>query len=91
MLHYYIAKQHFGLIMLWKAKNKERDPLDLKLDRWFLLTSTILPLALFVVKTRVPALHTAGSIALGLYLSFTVGYVAHQIRKLRAGLPMKFA
>jgi hypothetical protein len=86
--HYHIAKQHFGFIMLWKAKNKERDPLDLKLDRWFLLTSTILPLALFVLKTRLPGLQWIGSVALAGYLAVVVVYVAHQVRKFRAGLPM---
>jgi hypothetical protein len=89
--HYHIAKQHFGLVMLWKAKNKERDPLDLKLDRWFLLTSTILPLALFVVKTRLmnwQAAKALGAAALAAYAIFTVIYVARQIHKYRLNLPL---
>lgn len=89
--HYHIAKQHFGFIMMWKAKNKERDPLDLKLDRWFLLTSTILPLALFVIKTRLTnflSAQMAGTAALAMYLAFTGVYIVHQVKKLRAGLPM---
>jgi hypothetical protein len=89
--HYHIAKQHFGFVMLWKAKNKERDPLDLKLDRWFLLTSTILPLALFVVKTRLmkfPPAVWLGAAALGIYGGFTLVYIARQIKKYRERLPM---
>jgi hypothetical protein len=89
--HYHIAKQHFGFIMLWKAKNKERDPLDLKLDRWFLLTSTILPLALFVIKTRLADFRTvqmAGDGAIAMYIAFTGVYLIHQVKKYRAGLPM---
>jgi hypothetical protein len=89
--HYHIAKQHFGFVMLWKAKNKERDPLDLKLDRWFLLTSTILPLALFVVKTRLmnwQAAKILGAASLAAYLIFTGVYVARQIKKYRERLPM---
>jgi len=88
--HYHIIKQHFGFIMLWKAKNKERDPFDQKLDRGFLLISTILPLSLFVLRTRVAAAWTewvAGA-ALAMYLAFAGVYVIHQIRKFRAGLPM---
>jgi hypothetical protein len=89
--HYHIAKQHFGFVMLWKAKNKERDPLDLKLDRWFLLTSTILPLALFVVKTRLMNWQIAkwtGAAALVCYAVFTVVYIARQVQKYREKLPM---
>src|SRR5580658_4565352 len=89
--HYHIAKQHFGFVMLWKAKNKERDPLDLKLDRWFLLTSTILPLALFVVKTRLmnwQAAKLLGAVSLAAYLIFTGVYIARQVKKYREKLPM---
>lgn len=89
--HYHIAKQHFGFVMLWKAKNKERDALDLKLDRWFLLTSTILPLALFVVKTRLmnwQAAKWVGAASLLAYLIFAGVYVARQIRKYRERQPM---
>ncbi len=77
--------------MLWKAKNKERDPLDLKLDRWFLLTSTILPLTLFVVRTRLMDWRSAqwiGGAALVVYLGFTGVYIWRQVQKHRAHLPM---
>jgi hypothetical protein len=89
--HYHIAKQHFGFVMLWKAKNKERDPLDLKLDRWFLLSSTILPLALFVVKTRLMNFSVVkiGAIAaLVLYTIFVGVYIARQVQKHKNHLPM---
>src|SRR5216683_1080922 len=89
--HYHIAKQHFGFIMLWKAKNKERDATDLKLDKWFLLTSTILPLALFVIKTRLMNYQAAqwlAAAALARYAALSLLYVARQVKKLRAGLPM---
>jgi hypothetical protein len=89
--HYHIAKQHFGFVMLWKAKNKERDPLDLKLDRWFLLTSTILPLALFVVRTRLMNWQAAKWLAaasLAAYLAFTCMYIARQVKKHQEKLPL---
>lgn len=88
--HYHIIKQHYGFIMLWKAKNKDRDAVDLKLDKAFLLVSTILPLALFVLKTRIHGawVETAADAALAMYLAFAGVFVIHQIRKWRAGLPM---
>jgi hypothetical protein len=86
--HYHIAKQHLGFMMLWKAKNKERDPWDLKLDRSFLLSSTVLPLAFFVIKTRLPAwapLQWALWAAGAAYGALAATYVARQLQKFRAG------
>jgi len=89
--HYHITKQHVGFVMLWKAKNKERDAAEMRLDRWFVLASGVIPLALFVVQTRLPAgnllnVLTAGSIAA--FAAFTAIFVGWQIHKWRAGKPM---
>jgi hypothetical protein len=89
--HYHIIKQHYGFIMLWKAKNKDRDAFDMKLDRLFLLASTILPLGLFVVKTRLAGItwvEWTASAVVAMYLAFVGVYLIHQVKKLRAGLPM---
>jgi hypothetical protein len=89
--HYHIAKQHFGFMMLWKAKNRERDPADQKLDRWFLLASTILPLALFVAWTRLPdsrVLNAASTASIAGYGALAAAYIAYQVKKYRAGTPM---
>jgi hypothetical protein len=85
--HFHIAKQHFGFVMLWKAKNKERDATDLRLDRWFLLASTILPLALFVERTRfqLPWVEAAALIA---YVVLTAVYVRRQWNKFKVGIPL---
>lgn len=76
--------------MLWKAKNAERDPLETKLDRRFVLASGLIPLALFVVKTRLPGsfagVWTVVSIAA--YAVFAMVYVIFQIRKWREAKPM---
>jgi hypothetical protein len=48
---FHVVKQHFGFVMIYKAKNRERDNLDRKLDRWFLLGSLFAPMALFLIKT----------------------------------------
>jgi hypothetical protein len=93
--HYHIAKQHLGFMMLWKAKNKDRDALDFKLDRYFMLASTVLPLAVFVIQTRLmawPAIKLPVQMlewtAIGAYVIFAVIYVARQVQKHRAGLPL---
>jgi hypothetical protein len=93
--HFHIAKQHMGFMMLWKAKNKERDPLDLKLDRWFILSSTVLPLGIFIIKTRLmdwrpiagPAQFLEWT-AIAAYAVFALIYVARQLQKFRAGTPL---
>jgi len=48
--HYHITKQHVGFVMLWRAKNRERDAAEMKLDRWFVLASGVIPLALFMAR-----------------------------------------
>ena len=89
--HYHITKQHVGFVMLWKAKNRERDANEMKLDRGFLLASGVIPLALFVVNTRL----AAGIVTIVLtycmvtaYAIFGAIFVAYQLRKWRAGKPM---
>src|SRR5207244_3772055 len=89
--HFHIAKQHVGFVMLWKAKIRERDAKERNLDKWFLLASTTLPLALFVIKTRVPGWMVVvrlGQAATVAYGAFAIYYAIHQVRKFRAGLPM---
>ncbi len=90
--HYHITKQHVGFVMLWKAKNRDRDATELRLDRWFLLASGVIPLALFVVNTRL----RAGIVTIVLtycdrdatYPIVIAIYAAYQFRKWRAGKPM---
>lgn len=89
--HYHITKQHVGFVMLWRAKNRERDAAEMKLDRWFVLASGVIPLALFVVRTRLAPgafvnIFTAAAIAA--FAGFTLYYAAFQIRRRRAGNPM---
>jgi hypothetical protein len=86
--HFHIAKQHVGFVMLWKAKNKEREPLEGKLDRWFLLTSTILPLTLFVIRTRLAILNPYLWMPESAYGLLATVYVIYQVRKWRACKPM---
>jgi hypothetical protein len=89
--HYHIAKQHLGFMMLWKAKNKERDSFDLQLDRRFMLASTVLPLAIFVIKTRLASFEPAqmaGTLSMAAYALFALFYVGRQVQKFRRGIPL---
>lgn len=89
--HYHITKQHVGFVMLWKAKNRERDAFEMKLDRWFVLASGVIPLALFVVKTRMQPgsfVSVWTDLSIAAYAGFAVVYAGFQIRKWRSGKPM---
>ena len=93
--HFHIVKQHFGFLMLYKAKNGERDRYDFLLDRWFLLASLFVPLGLFVLRTRpalsaMVALPWLATAAVYGYLVLALVWLASQIRKLRAGTPMNW-
>lgn len=90
---FHIVKQHFGFMMLYKAKNKDRDHTDFLLDRWLLLGSLLIPLGMFVLRTRplltqsVPLLAWLPAVALGLYAIMVAAWLVRQWQKLRAGAP----
>jgi hypothetical protein len=89
--HYHITKQHLGFVMLWKAKNRERDATDMKVDRWFVLASGVFPLALFVIKTRLQSSILAGLLRADIVATYPIAillYAIYQFRKWRAGKPM---
>lgn len=89
--HFHIVKQHYGFVMLYKAKNKDRDKFDLKLDRWFLLGSLWVPLAGFVMSTRglsQPWAEAARQIAYFGYLALAACWIGRQALKAHRGLPL---
>jgi len=91
---FHIVKQHFGFMMLYKGKNKDRT--DFLLDRWLLLSSLLIPLGMFVLRTRpviiqtVPLLAWLPAVAISLYAILAAGWLLRQVQKLRAGLPMNW-
>ncbi|MGA2739821.1 MAG: hypothetical protein ABSG65_20560 [Bryobacteraceae bacterium] len=92
-LHFHIAKQHFGFVMLYKHKNRERDRFDYYLDRYFLLASLMLPFVRFVVSTAdmlktSRAAHSAADALLVAYLLMVVVFVGRQIQKAIRGVPV---
>jgi len=91
---FHIVKQHFGFMMLYKGKNKDRT--DFLLDRWLLLGSLLIPLGMFVLRTRpviiqtVPLLAWLPTVAVSLWALLAVAWLLRQAQKLRAGLPMNW-
>jgi hypothetical protein len=88
---FHVVKQHFGFVMLYKAKNRERDATDRKLDRWFLLASLFVPLGLFLLRTH-PAfnLNRAAQAALAGYAILTAAWLLRQAQKWRTGAEMNW-
>jgi hypothetical protein len=88
---FHVVKQHFGFVMIYKAKNRERYDIDRKLDRWFLLASLFAPLGLFVLKTQhvfeKPWLSTAVFAA---YAVLTGAWLIRQAIKWREGAQMNW-
>ena len=88
---FHVVKQHFGFVMLYKAKNRERDATDRKLDRYFLLASLFVPLGLFLLRTH-PAVHIpwAAQVAIVAYAILTALWLLRQAQKWRAGAEMNW-
>jgi hypothetical protein len=91
--HFHISKQHYGFIMLWKAKNGERGGFDRRLDRIFLMATLVVPLAHFVVRTRpqiaaLPLVEQTAAEAIPAYLLLLAAYLARQVWKWRQGLEL---
>lgn len=83
---FHVTKQHFGFMMLYKAKNGDRERYDFWLDRWFLLASLFVPLAWFALSTRHwPLPPIVEAVVLATYAVLCAAWVARQVQKVRAG------
>src|SRR5579863_3665729 len=92
---FHVTKQHFGFMMLYRAKNRERGDLDRKLDRWFLLASLFAPLGLFLLRTqpRLAALPGLDGLKVAALLGYAVlggAWMLRQGQKLRNGAEMNW-
>jgi hypothetical protein len=88
---FHVVKQHFGFVMIYKAKNRERNDVDRKLDRWFLLGSLFAPLALFLIKTL--HFYEASWLPEAVVAAYAVlagAWLARQAVKLREGAQMNW-
>ncbi len=92
---FHVTKQHFGFMMLYKAKNRERGDFDRKLDRWVLLSSLILPLALFLMRVEprlgaLPGIPAGKAAAFAAYAALCAAWLFRQAQKLRSGGEMNW-
>jgi len=92
-LHFHIAKQHFGFVMLYKHKNRERDRLDYLIDRYFLLASLMLPYLRFVIATAdifkgSQIMQGVSTVLLAAYLVLLALFIGRQLQKSRSGMPL---
>ena len=88
---FHVVKQHFGFVMIYKAKNRERIEIDRKLDRWFLLGSLFAPMALFVLRTQHWFENTPVRAAvLAVYAVLAGVWITRQAQKWSQGLTMNW-
>jgi hypothetical protein len=80
---FHVVKQHFGFVMLYKAKARERSRLDFWADRAFLLVSLLLPYARYCLAARLPGWLDA--LVLVAYAALAVLWVLRQVQ-IRAAL-----
>ena len=88
--YYHHAKQEYGFVMLYKAKNQDRDTFDMKLDRCFIMVSLILPYALYLVGThdlvtRFLLVRFVSGVVLSGYVMLCLLFVGRQIQKYVGG------
>jgi len=63
--YYHLVKQHYGFMVLYKKKNRDLQPLDNALDRWFLMFAFNYPFVAFIANdpsamARVPPMLRSG-------------------------------
>lgn len=99
--YYHIFKQHYGFMMMYKKKNRDFAPQDMKLDKLFFAAAFYYPFLTYPFHDKqaaellpFPIWPRAGAIfenvlLLALVL-ITLVYLARQWRKWRQGLPLNW-
>ncbi|HEV3279684.1 MAG TPA: hypothetical protein VG860_23045 [Terriglobia bacterium] len=99
--YYHIFKQHYGFMMMYKKKNRDFAPTDLKLDKVFFFAAFYFPfltyplydkeaaeLIPFPIPPRAAAVFEDTLIFL--LILITLVYLARQVQKARLGLPLNW-
>jgi hypothetical protein len=99
--YYHIFKQHYGFMMIYKAKNRDFDPVDMKLDKIFFAAAFYYPFIIYPFHDKEaaellpfpilprPAAIIQNVLLFGLILIALV-YLARQIQKARLGLTLNW-
>jgi hypothetical protein len=99
--YYHIFKQHYGFMMLYKAKNKDFDPADNRLDKIFLATAFYYPFLTYPLYDKearellpFPIPPRAGELfhnaLLFVLILVTLVYLVRQFDKWRRGMPLNW-
>jgi hypothetical protein len=99
--YYHIFKQHYGFLMMYKKKNRDFHPIDLKLDKVFFFATFYYPFLTYPLHDKdaasilpFPILPRAAVVyqdaLLFLVILVTLVYLARQIQKVRLGLPLNW-
>ena len=81
--HYHVSKQHMGFVMMYKRKAREKD--DYKLDKYFSLSSLMLPLAYYYSELFDLKIPLSWFLSAGVILALC--YACHQLRKPSVNVP----
>jgi len=99
--YYHIFKQHYGFLMMYKKKNRDFHPTDLKLDKLFFFATFYYPFLTYPLHDKeaasilpFPILPRAAVVyqdsLLFVVILVTLVYLARQIQKVRLGLPLNW-
>jgi len=88
--YFHHAKQEYGFVMLYKAKNNDRDAFDMKLDRYFIMASIILPYCWYLqathdLSTRFALVRVLVGLVISAYIVLTVVFIGRQLLKFEKG------
>ena len=99
--YYHIFKQHYGFMMMYKNKNRDFHPVDMKLDKVFFFAAFYYPFLTYPLHDKeaaellpfpiIPwAARIYEDVLLFLVILITLVYLARQVQKLRLGLPLNW-
>lgn len=99
--YYHIFKQHYGFLMMYKKKNRDFNPTDLKLDKVFFFAAFYYPFLTYPLHDKeaasllpFPILPRAAVVyqdaLMFLVILITLVYLARQVQKVRLGLPLNW-
>jgi hypothetical protein len=99
--YYHVFKQHYGFMMMYKKKNRDFSPEDMKLDRIFFAAAFYFPFLTYpmhsseaaaILPFPIPARLASGyeNTLLFVLILVTLAYLVRQIQKWRQGLDLNW-
>jgi hypothetical protein len=99
--YYHVFKQHYGFMMMYKKKNRDLKPEDMKLDKLFFATAFYFPFLTYPLHDKeaaamlpfpiIPRLASVyENLLLFLLILVTLAYMVRQVQKWRQGLSLNW-